>query len=109
MKSMDAQTQKFFTGEFEKLAASIAREFLRVGTRLEAIEGRLSSVEHRLATLEERQTRTEERLTSVENRLGRVEGELFELNERLEGQMSFSSDVRDELTKRVVALEAKAA
>ena len=102
MKSMDAQTKKFFTAEFEKLAASIAREFNRIGTRLDGIEGRLAAVEQRLASLEERATR-------LENRLGVVEGQLFELNERLESQMSFTSDVRDELSDRVAALEAKAA
>ena len=134
MKHMNAElvTKDFLketlSHEFEKFSTILVTEFGRiddrfnkVDIRFDRVEGRFDKVENRLVNVENRLGNVELRLEKVEGRLGsveegisslnfrlgNVENNLFELTETVEAEMEFTSDLRDNLNKRVGVLERK--
>lgn len=91
---MDNETKTFISGEFDKLAGSMARGFEGVNKRLNGVDHRLDGVEYRLG--------------NVELRLGSLETKVGELSGTLEQEMIFTSGFRDEFAGRLKTLEIKA-
>ena len=75
---------------FDELAQIIAAGFAEVNKRLEDLD-----------------RKQHERFTSVELRLGHVENRLGRLEDLLEKEQAFTSDLRDEHERRITTLEAK--
>lgn len=104
MKRMELVTKEFLTEtlshEFEKFALMIGGQFNRIDERFDGIDHRLDKIEYRLDVVEDR-------LDGMDSRLGKVEYNLFELSEKLDEEMNFTSDLRDDLSRRVVVLEMK--
>ena len=86
--------------EFEKFSTILVTEFGR-------IDGRFNKVDIRFDRVEGRLDKVENRLGNVELRLGSLETKVDELSDTLEQEMAFTSDLRDNLDKRVHVLERK--
>jgi hypothetical protein len=104
---MDNETRTFISGEFDKLADSMARGFEFVDKRFDAVDKRFEGIEYRLDGIEFRLDGVEYRLDNVELRLGSLETKVDEISDTLEQEMIFTSGFRDEFAGRLKILETR--
>lgn len=77
----------------------------------ERLVGKFGLIDERFERIDERFERIDQRFESIEGKLGNLEARMelgfFELNERLDAEQAFTSDMWDDFSTRLAALEAK--
>lgn len=101
MKNTDMVTKEILV---EVLAEALSAFEERLEERFTAIDKRFEGIDRRFDGIETRLASVEDRLGSLESR---IELGFSELNDRLDAEQAFTSDMWDDFSLRLAALEVK--